>query len=124
MNTVFHDMLSTIDYSKYADKMPFLRQIPTSKLLVRCGDWDVSSNDERIQHQDRKVESLSIHPSYGGRARVYYNFAIIHVTQEFELNEYINPVCLPSIPNQRDGKNTYNHPNLITVIITFKSFVI
>ena len=124
MNTVFHDMLSTIDYSKYADKMPFLRKIPTSKLLVRCGDWDVSSNDERIQHQDRKVKSLSIHPSYGGRARVYYNFAIIHVTKEFELNEYINPVCLPSIPNQRDGKNTYNHPNLITVIITFKSFVI
>ena len=114
MNTVFHDMLSKMYFGKYADIMPFFRKIPTSKLIVRCGDWDVSSNDEKILHQDRKVESLSIHPSYGGRARVYYNFAIIHVAQEFELNDYVNPVCLPSIPNQRDGKTTYNDPNVIS----------
>ena len=84
--------------------MPFHRKIPSYKLLVRCGDWDISSTNERIQHQDRRVESFSIHPSYSGKGRVEYNYAIIHVTQDFQLNEYINPVCLPNIPNQRDGK--------------------
>ena len=84
--------------------MFFFRKFPSSKLLVRCGDWDISSTNERIEHQDRRVESLSIHPSYSGKAKVEYNFAIIHVTQDFELNEYINPVCLPSIPHQREGK--------------------
>ena len=79
-------------------------------MLVRCGEWDVSSNVERIQHQDRRVESLSIHPSYSGRGKVEYNFAIIHVSQDYELNEYINPVCLPSIPHQRDGKNKLYSP--------------
>ena len=82
---------------------PYSRKYPASKLIVRCGDWDISSNDERLRHQDRRVESFSIHPSYSGKGRVEYNYAIIHVTEDFELKENVNPVCLPDIPNQRDG---------------------
>lgn len=86
------------------EKLPLCRTIPSYKLLVRCGDWDISSTNERIKHQDRRVESFTSHPSYSGKGRVEYNYAILHVTQDFELNEYINPVCLPNIPNQREGK--------------------
>ena len=63
-------------------------------------------------HQDWNVRYKIIHPLYTGtngtRGKVYYNFAVLHLEKDFDLDIHINPICLPDIPNKKTGK--YNTP--------------
>ena len=59
------------------------------------------------RHQDRGVAQVSIHPLYTGNKSVEYNYALLHVDKEFILDSHISPICLPEIPDQKTGKNTY-----------------
>ena len=88
----------------------FHRHIQLSHLVVRCGDWDLTNNNELHRHQDRNVDRVIIHPLYTGNKTIEYNFALLHVNEEFNLDRHISPICLPDIPNQKTGKkptNTY-----------------
>ena len=75
-----------------------------SELTVRCGDWDITNHNELHLHQDRGVSKVMIHPLYSGKARVYYNFALLYVKEDFKLDKHIAPICLPDIPDQKTGK--------------------
>ena len=58
-------------------------------ITVRSGEWDITSSNsnefELIEHQDRFVKSISIHPRFSGNLRLYNDVALIHLTEEFEL---------------------------------------
>lgn len=72
--------------------------------MVRCGEWDTKSDSEPLSHQDRRVERITVHPSY--KRFKYYdnNIAILHVEQDFNLEAHISPICLP---DERTGQRSY-----------------
>ena len=41
------------------------------------------------------MKQISIHPAYRRRG-VHNDLAILHVNPSFELDEHINPICLPT----------------------------
>ena len=73
-------------------------------LMVRCGEWDLKNEDELIIHQDRAVESISIHPAYSYNKLLENDYAILHVAEDFNmLEENVGAICLPEIPDEREG---------------------
>ena len=58
-------------------------------ITVRSGEWQITSSNrnefELIKHQDRLVNSISIHPRFSGNIRLFNDVALIHLTEEFEL---------------------------------------
>ena len=93
-------------------------QISESNLLVRCGDWDLKGTEETLPHQDRNVVQKSIHPLYTGTSgtskKVNYNFALLHMDKDFDLDVHINPICLPDTPNKKTGMYIfYKTPRLV-----------
>ena len=87
----------------------FHRDISVSDLTVRCGEWDITNQNELHLHQDRVVSKVMIHPLYTGAKSVQYNFALLHLKEEFELDKHIAPICLPDIPDQKTGKVDTRH---------------
>ena len=91
---------------------PIYSQISESNLLVRCGDWDLKGTEEMRPHQDRNVGQKSIHPLYTGTSgtskKVNYNFALLHMEKDFDLDIHINPICLPDTPNKKKGTHRIN----------------
>ena len=83
-----------------------------SKLEVRCGEWDVRHENERVIHQNRKISEVTIHPFYTGQPDgkrsfsdvLHYNFALLHLEQDFCFNKHISHVCLPDLPNIKTGR--------------------
>lgn len=66
-----------------------------SKLVVRCGEWDVISIAEEKPFQERRVVRAEKHPDYNPD-NSFYNFLILYLDRPFDLDTHINPVCLPS----------------------------
>ena len=67
--------------------------------------------EELHSYQDRIVNQTSIHPLYTGTSGtssqlVNYNFALLNMEKDFDLDVHINPICLPDIPEEKTG--TYN----------------
>ena len=79
-------------------------------LTVRCGDWNLIGTEELHPYQDRIVSKKSIHPLYTGTSgtseKVNYNFALLHMEKDFDLDLHINPICLPDIPDKKTGTYT------------------
>ena len=72
-------------------------------LMVRCGEWDIKNKDEIILHQDRVVEYIDIHPAYSYNGNIENDYALLHVKEDFILDDHISPICLPEVPGQRTG---------------------
>ena len=69
-------------------------------IKVRCGELDAKRNytESEIElkpHQDRRTKHISVHPAFNAK-NLYYDFALIHLSTEFDLDEHIHPICLPS----------------------------
>jgi len=69
------------------------RQNPT-ELKIRCGEWDTQHQTEPYPHQDRQVSNLNIHPEFDGR-NLQNDFAVLHVSEDFVLDQHLDTVCLP-----------------------------
>ena len=60
-------------------------------------------------HQDRKIKEVTIHPLYTGTTKedfsdeINYNFAMLHLEQDFDFNNHISHVCLPEFPDLKTG---------------------
>ena len=76
-------------------------------LSVRCGEWNLHGTEELHSYQDRIVNQTSIHPLYTGTSgiseKVNYNFALLHLEEDFDLDVHINPICLPDTPDKKTG---------------------
>ena len=92
------------------------RNVPKENLLVRCGDWDrqiETSAEEFLHYQDQTISSVSIHPKYSGSSGtasegLHNDIAILFVQNDYNLDKHIDTICLPEIPNQRNGQYDEN----------------
>jgi len=64
-------------------------------LVVRCGEWDTQTEGEPLAHQDRTVGHIVLHPEFNSR-NLGNTIALLFLTEEFELADHIDTICLPS----------------------------
>ena len=64
-------------------------------LFIKCGEWDTQKENEPKDQQTRQVKQISIHPAFRRRG-VHNDLAILHLNASFNLDDHINPVCLPA----------------------------
>ena len=62
----------------------------------------MQNQDELITHQDRDVESITIHPAYADKRRLYNDIALLHLAEDFELKENLDTVCLPNFIEEQE----------------------
>ena len=67
--------------------------------MVRCGEWNIADTDERYEHQDRNVMAITKNPLYtrgkSDNLKLYYDIALVHTKEAFDLVNNVNTVCLP-----------------------------
>lgn len=73
-------------------------------LLVRCGEWDTQTSSEPLQHQDRRVKEIIVHPQYNQR-NLGYTAAILILEEDFVLSEHIDTICLPEVDEVFDEES-------------------
>uniref|UniRef100_A0A2M3Z534 Phenoloxidase-activating factor 2 n=1 Tax=Anopheles braziliensis TaxID=58242 RepID=A0A2M3Z534_9DIPT len=102
-----------------------LNKIQASELIVRAGEWDTQTKNEIYPHQDRTVKEIVIHPQYykGG---LHNDVALLFLNSPFQLNNIIQPVCLPPQDAQFDhqtcfatgwGKDLYGKAGIYQTIL-------
>ena len=66
------------------------------EVRIRCGEWDLRSEKEWFGHQDRDVDSFTIHPEYfDNRDKLWNDIALVHVKKDFDVS--LAPICLPQL---------------------------
>lgn len=73
------------------------------KLMIRAGDWDISTTDEQFPHQDRDVRSIIIHKGFS-KPSLHNDMALLILTTPVELTENVNTICLPPLNAQFDDR--------------------
>ena len=96
-----------------------IANLARDKIMVRCGDWDITEDTELIASQERSIRTISIHPEYsgtkssGGHNQLEFDFGLLHVTQEFQIEDNVNTICLPPFSNIRAQE--YNQKNCVAM---------
>ena len=73
----------------------FYRNISPDEVKIRCGEYDLSNENERFEHQERNVKNYTFHPYYSGSKTVQNDIAVIHTTEAFKQAPNVNTICLP-----------------------------
>merc|ERR1712145_22768 len=81
------------------------QQEPT-KLKIRCGEWDTQNQTEPRPHQDRYVQTLDIHQEFNPR-NLANDWAVLYLSQDFDLQAHIDTVCLPQPEELFDGQTCF-----------------
>jgi len=66
-----------------------------STLVVRAGEWDLTTDKQLFDHQDRRVSKIVIHPIVITQEDFIMTWALIFTEISFSLQENINVICLP-----------------------------
>lgn len=69
---------------------------------IRAGEWDTETKDERLPHQDRRVQDIIAHEQHIPGV-LFYDFAILILSEPVELAENVDIVCLPDQDFVFDG---------------------
>lgn len=65
-----------------------------NNLVVRIGDWDLSSATEPDSSQELNVEKIVVHPDFQRRTHEN-NVALLILQKDAEYSDTVMPVCLP-----------------------------
>uniref|UniRef100_A0A182QIR7 Peptidase S1 domain-containing protein n=1 Tax=Anopheles farauti TaxID=69004 RepID=A0A182QIR7_9DIPT len=65
-----------------------------SSLVVRLGEWDMSTDSEPLPHVDAEVEKVHLHPHFRESSKIN-DIALVVLSETIELNHTIGVVCLP-----------------------------
>uniref|UniRef100_A0A182SEH3 Peptidase S1 domain-containing protein n=1 Tax=Anopheles maculatus TaxID=74869 RepID=A0A182SEH3_9DIPT len=74
-------------------------------MLVRVGEWNMSSTDEMIiAREEIGVRNVHIHPAYF-QSSLINNIALLELKDSIHYQPTVQPVCLPSTEQLRGGEN-------------------
>ncbi|XP_067004601.2 phenoloxidase-activating factor 2 isoform X2 [Anabrus simplex] len=73
-----------------------VRRKTTDNLIIRAGEWNTTSNDEPLPHQDRLVTDIIMHPKFDNGA-LFNDIALLVVDQPFQDADNVGIVCLPEL---------------------------
>lgn len=69
---------------------------------VRVGDYNIAVEngaDEPKPHQERSISAIIQHKNFDS-VRFYNDFALLVVSERFELDSHITPICIPSVNSE------------------------
>lgn len=69
---------------------------------VRIGDLDLRDDNDGVQPVQMGIDRVIIHPQYSTSSTVN-DIAIIRLSDEVPLSDYVRPICLPVAPNLRNN---------------------
>ncbi|XP_017044870.2 phenoloxidase-activating factor 2-like [Drosophila ficusphila] len=67
-------------------------------LTVRAGEWDLSSENERFENQERQVQRMLLHDKFDYQSGAN-NLALLYLKDSFEFSDHIRTICVAS-PNK------------------------
>lgn len=75
-------------------------------IKVRAGEWDTQTKAELYPDQDRDVHEIVIHKDFykGG---LFNDVALLFLTEPFQLEENVRPICLPPANTNFDFARCY-----------------
>ncbi|CAG9855977.1 unnamed protein product [Phyllotreta striolata] len=68
--------------------------VPPSDLLLRLGEYDLSTESEPYLHQERRVQIVASHPQFDPRT-FEYDLALLRFYEPVNFQPNIVPVCVP-----------------------------
>ena len=71
---------------------------------VLLGRYNVTDDNTEPHEQKREVNIKIEHPSFN-ISSLDYDFALLKLDREVELNEFVEPACLPKNPNSNFGND-------------------
>ncbi|XP_076249050.1 phenoloxidase-activating factor 2 isoform X2 [Calliopsis andreniformis] len=77
-----------------------------SELKIRAGEWDTQTTREVFPHQDRNVQNIIVHERFH-KGALFYDFAILILSQPVEYAENVDIVCLPEPNLVFDGSRCF-----------------
>jgi len=95
-------MTGAIKVDKFVDKATGAMK-SDARLVVRCGEWDTQTESEPLNHQDRNVTVIIMHPEFSAK-NVYNNIALVLVETPFELANHVDTICLPKYQENFDDR--------------------
>ncbi|XP_017013989.2 phenoloxidase-activating factor 2-like [Drosophila takahashii] len=72
------------------------------KIIVRAGEWDLNSNREGFQFEEREVEKIVWHERFDFQTGAN-NIALLFLKSKFQLKNHIRTICLPSPTTSFEG---------------------
>ncbi|XP_068200539.1 uncharacterized protein [Palaemon carinicauda] len=73
-----------------------VKKLQSETLIIRLGDWDVTTAAEFYQHVEIPVSNVVIHPEYyAGNLQNDIALMTLQYPVDFDKNPHITPVCLP-----------------------------
>ncbi|XP_037711711.1 phenoloxidase-activating factor 2-like [Drosophila subpulchrella] len=74
-----------------------------NEIVVRAGEWDMSSDWETFRHEERVVKKIERHEEFVfGKA--WNDMALLYLQSPFELKAHIRTICLPRKGRSFDHK--------------------
>ncbi|XP_075170497.1 phenoloxidase-activating factor 2-like [Haematobia irritans] len=62
------------------------------KLRIRAGLWDRIAANEKLPHQERRVDTVMVHPQMSLQR---YDVGLIFLSEPFSVGPHISTICLP-----------------------------
>lgn len=78
-----------------------------TKIIVRAGEWDLTSEIEYVKSEERKVQKVIRHEEFS-RENLQNDIALLILKQEFVLSSFINTICLPPKNMNFDGMRCFS----------------
>lgn len=101
----------------FISSRPFSRSEKVADdLVVRLGEYDLFEEDE-TKYQEVFVKTIETHESYDPSTK-QNDIALIKLDRSIEYDDYVRPLCLPSI-EAKPNETIYVAGTLLTQPITF-----
>jgi len=81
-----------------------ISSVDPSAMVVRCGEWDTQQENEVLGHQDRRVDSVSIHPGYVA-SNLHNDLGLVFLSTDMDLTANVDTICMPQQGERVDEAN-------------------
>ncbi|KAH8334432.1 hypothetical protein KR059_010136, partial [Drosophila kikkawai] len=80
-----------------------VRHVSEADIVVRAGEWDLSTTDEEFSYEESRVKKIARHEEFNYRTGAN-NLALLFLETPFEIKDHIRTICLPKEVKSLAGK--------------------
>ncbi|XP_066150574.1 phenoloxidase-activating factor 2-like [Euwallacea fornicatus] len=80
--------------------------LDTSQYMVRAGEWDTQTTNERLPHQERNVQQVIIHEGYTPQV-IFNDVALLILSRPLDRADNIGTICLPKQGGSISSRNCF-----------------